>query len=226
MKGWPPHSLHRRVGQEGIRDLDIVRSGAAHPERPPGVEDLHALCLERQRKVEHGRPALGIVEDAGRHQDVARWHAARENLPPGEPVSAVNLFEPARAVEPVRATARNKDQAFGRDPPQHRLGRLVAGPPEVRERSDQVRVHREGQRCRTAVPRELADHAAQFAMGGAAASELRGHAGRERPVIAQLGVVFSNERVVLVVRRRSLRELGAERGHERGPIRGRGHIRS
>ncbi len=216
----PPHALHDRVGQEGVRDLDVVRSGAAHAERPPGVEDLHPFRLERQRKVEHGRSALGVVVNAGRHQDVAGRHAARENLPPGQPVAAVNLFEPARSVEPVRAAARNQDQVFGGDAPQHRLGRLVAGPPEIRERPDQVRVHREGQRRRAAVPRQLADHPAQLAMRRAAATELRGHAGRERAALAQRGVVFSDERVVLVVLRRPLRELAAQRRHERGPIRG------
>ena len=78
LAGRPPHAPHDRVGKEHAFKLDVVRAGAPHAERPPGIEDLHARRVERQAEVDHRRSVLGIVEDAGGHEQLARRDAAAE----------------------------------------------------------------------------------------------------------------------------------------------------
>jgi hypothetical protein len=76
----PPNSFRRAVGHEDAVELNVVRSGPSHPEHFPRIEKLHAFALQRYRNVEHRLAVFRIVVDAGGHQDVAGWGAAREHL--------------------------------------------------------------------------------------------------------------------------------------------------
>ena len=109
--------------------------------------------------------------------------AAAEDLPAVSrkpPSTFSSLPEP---VEPVGAARRREHQLLGGHAPEHRLGRLVPRAPDVRQRGDQVRVHRERERRRAAVVRELADHLAELGVRRAAAAQLARNARRERAVL-------------------------------------------
>ena len=71
--------------------------------------------------------------------------------------------------------------------------------------------------------RELADHRAQVRVGGAAAAQLGGNAGREDPAFLQRLVVVADERVGRVVIGRLGRERRSHFTNNRNEIRGLAH---
>ena len=192
LPGRTAHALRRRLGNEDVLQLDVVRPGAAHAEHAPRVEHGHARRVDRHREMDDGRPVRGIVVDA-------RSSSARS--PPGAPLpkilrpfilkppsTLVSVPDPASQSAPPLVT---RTSVLGGDLAQHRLGPLVAGAPGVGHDRDHVRVHRGRQRRRAAMMRQLADHRAQLRVRRAAAAELGGHAGGEQAALLQRGVVLA-----------------------------------
>jgi hypothetical protein len=94
-----------RIRHHVALDQHVVRTGAAHAERAPGVEHLHVRRVHRDAEVQHrGRLALGLVHGA-RHQQVAGRRAGGEDLACVDAIAAVDLLGLAGTGDPVRAAA-------------------------------------------------------------------------------------------------------------------------
>ena len=194
------------------------------PERPPGVEDLDALGLERQREVKDRRPVLRVVVHAGGHQQVAGGDAAARRSC-GRSCDSRRRPSPACPSRPASPSRRWTRGSASRPRPAAASARAPCCPSATDTPACAMRCVciENASAVDAAVTRELADHRAQLGVGGISASELGRDTGRERATLAKRVVVFSDERIVLVVLRRPRREVAAERGHEGRPICGRGH---
>ena len=140
-------ALHRDagIGHHMALDRHVVRSGAAHAERAPGIEHLHVRRVHRQAEMQHHRAFVGVEDGAG-HQDVAGRRAGGEYLAAGDAVAALDLLGLAGTADPVRAAARQEHDALGRDALEQRLDRGLCGRlmlPAPRRDRDLMRVHRE-----------------------------------------------------------------------------------
>jgi hypothetical protein len=164
----------RRVRNEHVLQLDIMRARPAHPEDMPSIEDRDALGLQRHREMQYRRSRVGIVMDRARHQQVARGAAAGEDLARVDQEPALGFDGRAGALQPVGAAARHEDQIFRRDALQQPVGRRVLMAPAPCRGRDKVRVHREGQRRRAAARGKAADRMADLGVPGAAAAEFGG----------------------------------------------------
>ena len=118
--GLAPHR-HRRLGHHMAVDHDVMRAGAAHAERAPGVEHLHVRRVHRHAEVQHHRRLAFGFEDGAGHQEVAGGRAGGEDLARGDAIAAVHLLGLAGAADPVRPAARQEQDALAGDALQQRL---------------------------------------------------------------------------------------------------------
>jgi hypothetical protein len=151
---------HGGFRHENALQFHVMGSGTAHAEHPPGILDEESLGGERHREVADGRAGLGIVVDAHGGEEVGGGDAAREDLAPGHAVAALDLHQRAGAADPIRSARGGEDEIFGRHAPEERFRGLVPRAPTEGLGRDVVRMHRERQRGRTAMPRDLADDGA------------------------------------------------------------------
>ena len=165
----------------------------------PGVEDPHAVGLQRQREMQHGRACVRVVIDGAGDEIVAHRHAAAEDLPARHPPAAVDPLGLAGAVQPVRRASADQHQLLVDDTAQKARHRLRIAPPAPDQGGDQMCVHAQRKRGRSAVAGERAQHVRDVAIAGAAAAQFRGYECCERPQRLQFRVVLRHEGVVGVV---------------------------
>ncbi len=203
---------HALVGHEDVLEQDVVARGAAHAERVPVVEHGHTLARDRHGHVEHAQALLRIVVREHRREHCARDRLAREHLPAGDAVAAVDLGRGAARVGEVGTAGGDEHDALVGDPAQGGLG---AGQPAAvapRGEGGHVLVHRGRERRRGAVLGEFALHHRDLADGGAVTAEFARDRDREQPLVAQVLEGLAHPRSLAVVALGVLGEHGAGRG--------------
>ncbi len=209
---------HRPAG----RRMPIAASGTKTPSRTTSCEPVPRMPSVRQ---------VSLIARPGASKGIAKcstvgppsgssWMAivmnrspagaaAREHLATGDPVAAFHLLGAPGPGDPVGAAAGHEDRLLCRDSAEERLHRAALVAPAPGRDRDLVGVHRQRQRGGSAVLAEGAHHRAQLGVRGAAAAELRRHAGREYPALSEVAVVVGDEGIGGVV--------GGARAAKRGP---------
>ena len=192
-------SPDRGFGNDMPVDQHVVRTGSAHAERAPRVENLHMRGRHRHAEMQYHRLFAFTLENGAGHQEIAARSARRENLSRGDAISAVDFFRLARPGKPVRAAAGHQLDALRRHAFQQRFDRpelLIFPPPRCG--CDQMGVHRKRQRGRSAVIAEMPQHRGEFVHVGATAAKLGRHAGREQPRGFEQGEIVNDELVCII----------------------------
>jgi hypothetical protein len=175
-----PFQNHGLVGHEYPVEAHGLRAGRPHTHGRPIVQEGHALGIGRHREMQHLRPFSRVVIGRRCHEGRTGGRAAGEGFERRHLVAALDLFGIAVRFEPVIGPGRDQR------PP----GAVID-----HRRRDQMRMHRQRKRGRTAGMGQATDKLAELAIAGAAAAQLRRYQGREHLVGLQLGVVFSNEAI-------------------------------
>src|SRR5262245_12025447 len=115
----------RGIGHEHAVERDVVRAGAAHAERVPGLDDRDAFRVHRYAELQHGGAAGRVFLDGAGHEQVRGRGAAREHLAAVDAISALDLDGLARAVQPVGPARGQQLDALGRDALEQALGRRL-----------------------------------------------------------------------------------------------------
>ena len=194
----------RLARHEDVLEQHRVRTGPAHSQRVPVVEDSDALGVEGHREVEHAVP-----EPRARDHQVRARGPTREHLPGVDAIAAVDLGHLAVRVDPVRGAGADEHELLGCDAAEQRLrGQTLAEAPHGRRH--EVGVHRERERRGRAVVGQYAHGAAQLLERCVAAPELTGHEGGEEAVLREGLVRLGDEAPLPVVSSGRLLEQGAD----------------
>jgi hypothetical protein len=140
-------------------DQHIVRAGAPHPKRAPGVEHLHMRGAHRHAEVQHHRRLARAFEDGARHEKIAGRRPGGEDLARVDAIAALDLLGLAGARNPIGPAARQQQEAFVGDALEQWLhSRHLLVLPTPGRHGDWVGVHGEGERGGAAIVGERSQH--------------------------------------------------------------------
>jgi hypothetical protein len=191
-------------------DQHVMRAGAAHAERAPGIEHLDLRRVHRNTEMQHNGPVLAVENGPG-HQDVARRRAGGEDLAGGDAVTAFDLLRLAGAADPVRSAARQEHDPLPGHTLQQRLdgSNLLVTPAPCRD-CHLMGVHREGETGRAALVRQYAQHRCEVADLGPAAAKLSRHADLDETCFFQQSDVVGDVGVFILVQLGAAGQFRAE----------------